>query len=572
MSTQTKPHSFGHALWQDDRSLKQRLMLVLSVTLGCSFTFILFGMLDLFFNNRNVMSFYLTEIISPVLLLWLGVFTLLSAVLMLLRGRVLNVALSLLFGLLLAGYLQGTFLNLSLGQLTGATIAWDKYRTHAVTNLLIWYALITLPFLLLAWTPKWWRRALLFVPLLLVAMQLTSLVSSLVAASAEPSTRSSYLSEDGMFELSTKDNILVFVIDRMDGSYIDDIFNQQEDYFDDLEGFTYYRDNVSVYTQTYPSIPYMLTGKPADFNLHANEYFKAYQDSALLKALREQDYTTKLYIQSGYTYTDVEQLSGVADNIRSGSVKLRTSEVIKQMSLLSACRYVPHALKATFWLPSNVMDDVLELLAGQKPYKLDDMRLYDRLLSLGLTTQSDHNNFTYIHMHGSHTPYLMDAQAKPISEDEANEIKQTMGCFHILREYFQRMKDLGVYEDATILILGDHENAENERPLDTFRTTALFVKPRGSANVPLDYSDAPTSLENFQATIALAADLDPEPFGVPFEDLAEGDPVVRTHFHRVDIWPPNRRHYLERYEIHDYAENFDNWTKIEEIDMTYPDG
>ncbi len=574
MSMPRPPVSSARNLWQDARPFRARLALILPVALGATLTFTLFGMLDLFLRNHNSMPLFLSEVIGPFALTWLASLLLLCAVLALLRGKLLDIALSLLLGVLVAGYLQGTFLNLPLGQLNGNAVQWEAHRTHAVLNLLLWQALLLAPLVLLWLSRRVWRYALRFVPLLLIGMQLAGLVGALATADKDVFlARKGFLSEQGLYEVSTKDNILVFVLDRFDALYVDGIINDGADYFDDLDGFTYYRDNTSMYSRTFPSVPYMLTGKLCFFDMPPSAYMQqAYAESPFLPALRAAGYTTKLYIQEKYSYGDISQIASLADNIDPGSVALDIPLLMRQMSLLSANRFVPHALKASFWLPSNAFDALRQMPVGQGPYQMYDYRFYQGLLNNRLTTQGEKSNFMFLHLNGSHPAFELSDEAELVPQTESDEYTQTRGCFHILREYFNQMKALGLYDDATIIITGDHGETDTYTPLDTYKTTAFFYKPKGSAGVPMDYSDAPVSHANLQATLIQAAGLDPAPFGRPVADVAEGDGTVRDFYYRVDEQRPGgQRCYLEHFEIHDYAENFDNWEKIEDIEFADPD-
>lgn len=71
--------------------------------------------------------------------------------------------------------------------------------------------------------------------------------------------------------------------------------------------------------------------------------------------------------------------------------------------------------------------------------------------------------------------------------------EQAKGAFKMVFDYLDELKRLGVYEDATIVITADHgqwpSNGDRE-PMTGPRLTALFVKPAGSAGVPMAYSAA----------------------------------------------------------------------------------
>ena len=110
------------ALWEDKRSWKVRLPLAILSPFAFVFTFILFGPCEIFIQNMQEMPFpFLT--LAPALLLAGGaVFGALLLALLLLRGKLFNLAVSLLFAGTLAGYLQGNFLNIERGSLDGSAV------------------------------------------------------------------------------------------------------------------------------------------------------------------------------------------------------------------------------------------------------------------------------------------------------------------------------------------------------------------------------------------------------------------------------------------------------------------
>lgn len=198
--------------------------------LALPFTFVTVGILELFMNNIGLFPFTISDLLTPTLLLSLLCFVILTAVGGLLKGWFLDIYLSLEAGFLLAGYLQGNFLNLNLGEMTGDPIDWSQYTGHGIFNTLVWMVLFLAPLIVFTFWDKIWRKLIVILPAVLIAMQTAGLVSTTLGTdfSTEVTNTASepveaYLSEKGMFELSTKKNVLVFVLDRLDGKYIDQV-------------------------------------------------------------------------------------------------------------------------------------------------------------------------------------------------------------------------------------------------------------------------------------------------------------------------------------------------------------
>lgn len=91
------------ALWMDKRAFRTRLFLAAACALNCAFTFIFFGPCELYLQNTGDMTFPFSLLAPVMALAGLGVFAVLLAVLLLLRGKPFNYGVSLLFAVTLAG-------------------------------------------------------------------------------------------------------------------------------------------------------------------------------------------------------------------------------------------------------------------------------------------------------------------------------------------------------------------------------------------------------------------------------------------------------------------------------------
>lgn len=563
-------------LWADSRSFKQRLGTAALMGFAVPFTFVIVGILELFMNNIGLFPFDISTLIGPTLLTGLLGFLVLTAVGCLLRGYFLDIFLCLAGGFLLSGYLQGNFLNIHLGELTGDAIDWSQYTGHGILNTVIWLALFLIPLALYTFREKIWRKFIVFLPAILIAMQTAGLVSTILQTDFSTDVTNTvnkpvdaYLSEKGMFELSSKENVLVFILDRLDGKYIDNVQADDPAFFDDLEGFTYYPNHMSLYGRTYPSVVYMLTGKASLYDQKADELFRqAYGEGKFLPTLRENNYTTKLYLGKYYTYSDLSQLEGLADNIVNETMETSIDRVamVKKMLKFSAYRYAPHVMKPYFWFTPESFQETVRVDNELLPFETEEYKFGDRLRSHPLTLQNEKNNFMYLHIKGCHASYDMDENGYYVEDGTSTLLAQTKGNFRLLKQYMQQMKELGVYDSSTIIITGDHGKSEDVHSLDTYKTTALFVKPGGSPREPLKVSEKPLSHANFQATVLEAAGIDTEEFGDSIWDIPEDAQITRRFFYRMD---GEKKSVLEEYLVSGDAREFQNWTHIQDYDIQY---
>ena len=247
--------------WQDSRSFLQRLALAAGMSLAVSFTFLVFGPFELYALNVDSFTIAFTGVFGSLLLAAAGLFLLMTAFLTVTRGKIFDAMLSLMMGFLLAGYIQGNFLNRSLGQLTGDLIGWHQLGTAFVINTVIWGAILAVPFLLHALSKTLWTGFVRFLPIIMVVIQLIPMVSlSGLALNQQPST-TRLLSTEGLYEVAKEDNIIVIILDRLDNRYMDELMADDPHFLDKLDGFTRFTNNTTLYSQTFPAVANFLTGR-----------------------------------------------------------------------------------------------------------------------------------------------------------------------------------------------------------------------------------------------------------------------------------------------------------------------
>ena len=77
-------------------------------------------------------------------------------------------------------------------------------------------------------------------------MQGASLVVSYLNYPNADDTTHSILSTDGIYDLSKKDNTIVFILDTMDESYFQQFLEEKPEYKDVFTGFTQYTNALAA--------------------------------------------------------------------------------------------------------------------------------------------------------------------------------------------------------------------------------------------------------------------------------------------------------------------------------------
>ncbi|MCL2110644.1 MAG: hypothetical protein FWH32_00025 [Clostridiales bacterium] len=548
------PDPSGVALGK--RVYRGRLKAALPVVLAVCLSFVFIGCLDLFTQNSTLMPFKLFEVTPVLLACFAACFVILIVAVPLFRGKVFEILLSLALAVLIAGYVQGNFLNMGLGELTGDPIAWGDYLGMTIGSAVFWVCVFAAVFLLWRYAQPVWRGLMVFAPVILIIIQSVALMSVLgagienrdgVYGTVDQSGET--LSIAGINELSAGNNTVVFLLDRLDEEIIVEIEGMDSAFFDRLDGFTRFKDNMSYYVSTFPSVTTMLTGHHFYFDGLVGDYFSyAWENAEMMHKMKERDVDIKLYMAKGYTYGSIEDLQGIASNILVPEYDFDERVALVKLLKLSGFRYAPMPAKPLFWLSPTEFADAVIMTAEASPYVTNDFAFYQMLLTERLRLSDAPGTFVFYHLLGPHDPLWMDENIQRV--DQSTPARQAMGVFGIIYEYIEQMKALGIYEDATIIITGDHGFMQGD-VLERPALTGLFVKPGGVYGTPLGTDETSVNPDHFAATIMAGMFGDAEGFGSTYLEASERDAVIREYIQN-----------LRRYEVTGDGRDFSNWRYI----------
>lgn len=558
---------------------KSHVIISVLASLAFSFSFFIVGPLSFFFSEANRGFFednnIYAHLLIPVMVIAAVVFfVLLAAILILASGKVHTVLISIITWLLVCGYIQTLFFNGWTQGLIGDGNAGVEMPAFGIPNLILWLALgviiIGAPLLSKGKLKKVAGIAKMVVVYLLVlvfAMQGAGLLEVVLNAPEEKES-SAFLSTENMFDISSNDNVVVFVIDRFDYEYYKQVLAADPTFFDDFDGFTSYVDNISLYARTYPAVTSMLTGIENDFEGTREEYFEeAYSSATFLKDMAAGGYDINLYTSNWYVYNDANDMGDIANAIDAGDAV----QLDDPMGLLSAMisystyNFCPDVLKPAIGVSTKTFVGFASQNTDYEMYAIDDAKVYSKFASEGLTEKGK-NNFTLLHLRGCHSPYNVDENCVNVGDGNSDLVSQTTGVFKLIREYIAELKAKGVYEDATIIITGDHANPVSDtKDVEGARVTALLVKEKGQAGTAFKESEAPVSQANFIPTIIKSTGVTPSvDYGKAYSEVAEDETVTRKYlFERTVKVDGENFDEIVEYEITGSARDFSNW-KIKE--------
>ena len=336
-----------------------------ALSIAMFFTVFFFSSAEMFFVNKDEFALDADKVLVPMLLLALASsacgFLILTAARKISKKLYTAVECTGL-GLLLSFYVQMLFLNgrmLTIGEDQTKTL--DDTRL-LVTNTAVYFLVFTVPFLIKALAAKKQEKSSIkkisknmtvFVSVLIFLMQLMGLIASAAEASKQkiPFDYDRYLSYEPAFSLSKEGNIVVFLVDRLDSTWVEVFLSDKPELTQTFDGFTYYANNVSNYTATFPSIINMFTHREYGFDIKYYDFlYEAWGERCIFDDLKDAGYDVDLLACRNSTYHDLKNIENRCDNIyyTDKMLKINYGIIMITMSDISMGKIMPYLFKPLF--------------------------------------------------------------------------------------------------------------------------------------------------------------------------------------------------------------------------------
>lgn len=454
-----------------------------------------FGPLDLFIANSNELWFGMDHMLVVTAILSGLAFVILTAIGLVLPGKARDLYSALLFIITLCLYIQGNYANISYGELDGTAVDWSAYTGYAIGDTVGWLLAIA-GLLVLYFVKRDWFRALhKYGAMFIIAVQLLSLAILFLTTNIAGQKSDYFLSTDGMYQVSDKENIIIFVLDSYDDAYYQKVFDEDPDKYREMfRDFTYF-DNAAVgAARTKAALPAILTGHPYPGELTYSQYIADYFDrNGLYTELKKQNYDVGIYTESVFVPDDSGAL---VDNQHSSGYEVNSyAGLTKTYFDFTLYKYMPHILKQYFWLYTGDFDQY-KTSSTSEPYKKNDAVFYE---NMALSTLSGRNVFRLFHLNGPHSPYTFDEKMQQVPEG-TDVLQQAKGSLYLVDDYLRQMRELGIYDNATIIVMADHGETNSDFGTPNAAHGILFVKNKQNRSdyavnsAPVTYYDLHASL------------------------------------------------------------------------------
>lgn len=548
-----------------------------------------FGPFETYCGNISEFTFALGDFLPYVAAISVAIAVAIFVLLMILDGRAFDIASAVVLALTVLTFAQKYYLNLGVNALAGDGVGTTEVGPLAtVLNALIWVVVIA-GVVAAAIILKKQNKARFFVSTALVLLAVLVMQSiGCIAIASDLGTQTeqgdasdsahrekNMLTYENLNELSEGKNIVFFLIDRFDVRYFEKLQATDPEFLEGLDGFTFYNDYTSLYCRTYPAVASILTGKENDFEDTRLNYFKEiYTDGGHLRNLHNAGYDVNVYTEKYYVYDDAYYMSDYVGNM--SGVKgyeiddnLALSRDMIRLSLSTCLPFVAKDTVGQMSTPDFNAHAVYE--SDEAVYDADMKNVYDYITENEFSTIESQGQFSFIHIYGCHTPIKYNLNWEEANDKEKYDttmaLKQSLT---IIYEYIEQMKALGVYEDATIVITGDHPAALSDTKLigeasksdNGTRVTAMLFKKSGESGTEMKTSTAQISQDELWNTIYESEGLKSLKSGDSFFDIPEGVDRERRYLFELSVTleDKSRADEIVTYKIVGSARDKDNWS------------
>lgn len=500
------------------RRIKERKLLIFAAAF-LAFTFCVYAPMEMYLANQDEFWFSLADMWWIPVLTGIIVFICITILGCFLKGGVLRIYETLVFGGGIALYLQGNFLSLNIGVQNGAKIYWSQYHQRFMINLFLWVGIIGIPVLFSLWKKGKAERVFLWISAFLTATQAVALVIMMIPAIISPIKKEmGFFSDKGCYSLGKDKNIIVFLLDMFDDSYFKEILEKEPDIAERLEGFTYFSNSVGKYSTTKYSLLKLMTGRS----------FKNEQEWPVWL---EETAQNRLYMDelmdAGYEigiYTDESavpaRMKKKAINYSYETMKINNYAGLgKALYKFVTNKYFPDIFKPKWWMFGTEFDEFKEAEGEYDIWNYDNNAFYAKMKGRGIAVEGAGKQYKFIHINGVHFPYLNNERAEKVEADSVSALQCARGALEIVMDYMDRMKSLGVYDNTAIIIMADHGYYNT----GVLTNPVLAVKPAESYR-KMEVSNAPVCHDDFQATILELAGLNKDGYyGKSVFEINEGE-------------------------------------------------
>lgn len=474
------------------------LFCLVSAVLLIAINIFIFSTFDIFRENPSEFEVGYRNMLHP-LLKWGGLFMFAGILPGLVFSRtILTRYASFMLMLGILTWIQAGMLIWDYGVFDGRNTNWDQYDALGWMDIGLWLGLLIISL-------RYAGRVLAFanvVAWILIFGQ-TFLLLGEGTLKQEDWVREYYPSSnppEEIFKLSRRQNIAHFVLDSMQTDVFLELI-EDLDLRDEFEGFTLFYENVGVAPHTSLAIPAIFSGEIFDASQPPSSYYKGAMTNGFQNELFDAGYTVNLIPQLSMLDSNYSNYYRIPSTYK-GTVKDLVTQNAAQLLDVALFRSAPHFLRKAIHDDGNWF--LLPTVRGDMQVRSFQEKVFFKDYTQGLKPESATPAYHFMHLTPPHPPYVTLADGhyagSVLPNTRENYLNESRAIIELIVQYIEKLKSLGVYDEAMIILQGDHGsqiypevNGESIRTCVSRMPALLAVKPPGG-KYAMQVSYAPTSL------------------------------------------------------------------------------
>ena len=360
---------------------------------------------------------------------------------------------------------------------------------------------------------------------------------------------SAYFSD--FYRLSRERNVIHIVPDAAQGALMHEILTSDFDRYSEVfDGFTLFTRATGRYPRTFASISFFMTGRgpdpETDFvpSLPFTHLYNwtTLNEHSIVNTLATHDFKAFGYQQSTGSCAGRYTACTVGDVFHGRTISpgkaTHTGRTGLDLFDIALFQVTPVLIRR--YIHNDERWFLSQLATGTRTYSA----IFDLFLE-NMTTDERPGSYNYFHLAGGHAPIHFAENCAYVGTQRENyeTIRAQVTCTLLqLERLVQKLKQLGIYDETTIMVNSDHGNRWLLPSLNSVGETVILPQVSGSANPailvkppntqgPLRFSRAPVSIGDVPATINDALGLDGQFPGIPMFSLNE-----TSERERVFLW------------------------------------
>lgn len=530
--------------------------------------------------------------------LTLGIILLVSLLVSSFAPKKIRPSLSLGFALLAATiFIQQNFLNWNYGILDGQDLNFKQNFALGFIDVALWAAAISL----LIFARPFVRRQ---IGNILTAVGSVAVIMAAMNMFSYGPVKPPYtITEQMKFEFSKSENIIIFLFDAYQMDLFLELIDTHPERALPLEGFTVYENSAAVFAKTYPTIPLFLTGKRYQKKEPLLDFFDTAYDNSLMEKMQKKGWDIGLYpnlLHFPSLINAVDLGPSIMDNtvdVVPSSAKIDSYLRALDLSLFRA---VPHIIKPTlfnkgrFWINRKGTKSAYSSVIGQgdaiQPFKYKTKQRHEAvgfkdLLNEYGKAEIDDPAFRFYHFMIPHAPNWLDEDLNFVQHDPSFEAfrEYSLAGLNLMGAYLNKLKDIGAYDNATIIIVSDHgmgtPNRQQYNPsAKAYETIEKYGMQRSAAKsilliknpgdrAPLKVSEKAVSGIDIAPTIAAAADINiGRVEGLDINAMPESTVRSRLfNYYEFSTWDSKYLDDFEAFEVNGHIRDEAAWERLGEV-------